>query len=72
MAPMKDVRCEVFPAGISSSSKRGKLHCYTCKIVIYSKKEYRNHLNSKAHCHEVVCQLRCRYSLTPPKGSLVP
>lgn len=33
----------------SSSSKRGKLHCYPHRTLIYSENEYRDQSYSKAH-----------------------
>lgn len=53
---MRDVKRKGFPEGTSSSSTRGKFHCYTFKVDIYSENEYRDHFNSKAHDLELVCR----------------
>lgn len=34
--PMRDIKCKGSSKGTTSSSKRRKFYCYTCKIIIYS------------------------------------
>lgn len=47
--PVRDVKREVFLEGPSSSSERYNFHYCTCKIVMFSGKEYRDHLDGKVH-----------------------
>lgn len=54
--PVRDIRFKGSSEDTMSSSKRGKFHCYICKIIIYSVKEYRGHFTTKVHCLEVVCR----------------
>lgn len=49
-------KCKGSSEGTIGSSKRGKFHYYTYKIVIYSK-ECQDHFNSKAHHLKVVCRV---------------